>query len=332
MAAENNGTGSAPQRAVFVVGVGRSGTSAITRSLQALGVYLGDNLKSATNKNPTGFFEDQELLGIAKQVRRILGLGASSVSLIEERRWSDPELEALRDAAVETIRRRFGNAALWGFKYAQTLRMLPFWQGVFEDAVVDVSYVVALRTPTSVSRSRAKLDPIRGIQEKSDAEWLVGMVPFFRRLAQRPFVVVDFDLLIENPIPQLERIAARLAIPPQADTRSEIERYAESFIQGDMRHTRFDVQDLEKDERVNGIARDAYLWFRRLATDEVDPTSSELWEDWRRIEDQLTGMAPLLRHIDHLESEVRQAQGLMSVGLRWAISSFPHFWKRSSRS
>ena len=56
-------------RAIFVVGAGRSGTSAIARALLALGVDLGDRLKAATGKNPTGFFEDEELLLCGKRAR-----------------------------------------------------------------------------------------------------------------------------------------------------------------------------------------------------------------------------------------------------------------------
>jgi hypothetical protein len=41
--------------AVVVLGAGRSGTSAATRGLQALGVDLGDRLRPGGGKNPTGF-------------------------------------------------------------------------------------------------------------------------------------------------------------------------------------------------------------------------------------------------------------------------------------
>ena len=44
------------QCAIVIVGVGRSGTSAITRGVQALGVELGGHLRPGGGKNPTGFF------------------------------------------------------------------------------------------------------------------------------------------------------------------------------------------------------------------------------------------------------------------------------------
>ncbi len=210
---------------------------------------------------------------------------------------------------MATITQRFAAYPLWGFKYAQTLRMLPFWESVTERAGVDLNFVVAARNPLSVARSRTKLDPLRGLQEKTDLEWLVNVVPYFRRMAEHPFVVVEYDLLMEDPRTQLVRMAERWSIPMDAATRRGIEAFASEFLKPGMRHSRFTDADLDKDPRLNPLARDAYRWLRRLATDEVSADDQELWQDWARIESQLDATAPVLRHVDYLESEVRRDHG-----------------------
>jgi hypothetical protein len=306
----SNVTGSTSRsRAIFVVGAGRSGTSAITRGLQALGVELGDRLKAPTEKNPTGFFEDRDLLRIAKRMRSELGLRAESVSLVDESEWARAEVDALADEAVATIRKRFAQYPIWGFKYAQTLRMLPFWEMVAARAEIDLSFVVAARNPLSVASSRTKLDPLRGLQEKTDLEWLVNVVPYFRRMAEHGFVVVEYDLLMEDSRTQLARLAERLAIPVDAATQRGIEAFTNEFLKPGMRHTRFKDEDLEQDPRLNPLVRDAYRWLRRLATDAVSADDGDLWLDWARIETQLEAHAPALRHVDYLEAELRQRQG-----------------------
>ena len=55
---------------------------------------------------------------------------------------------------------------------------------VFHSLDLDVRYVLAVRNPLSVARSRAKLNPQRGTQEKSDLEWLVNVVPYFREVRE----------------------------------------------------------------------------------------------------------------------------------------------------
>ena len=253
-------------RAVFVVGAGRSGTSALMRGVHALGVSLGDNLKAATGKNPTGFFENADLLDVAKRARSALGLKSESVALIPEAAWREVDLEPLVKETVALVERSFGGAPIWGFKYAQTLRMLPFWERVFELGRIDASYVVAARNPLSVARSRAKLDSQRGVQEMSDLSWLVNVVPYFRRMARRPFTVVDYDVLMGGPGEQLTRIAEQLDLPVDEAVGFAIREYSEEFLQTEMRHTAFTDDDLESDPSLNPLVRDAYRWLRRLAT------------------------------------------------------------------
>jgi hypothetical protein len=314
-------------RALFVVGAGRSGTSALTRGLQALGVELGDRLKAPTGKNPTGFFEDRDLLDIAKRARSALGLGTASVALVEPEDWRRVDLSELEREAAETMHRRFGTAPVWGFKYAQTLRLLPFWEQVFQRAGLDAAFVVAARNPLSVARSRAALDAARGVQEKSDLEWLVNVVPYFRQMAEHPFVVVDYDLLMDDPEAQLERVATRLGLPLDASARAGIRAYADGFLDADRRHTRFSVDDLEKGERLNPLVRDAYRWLYRLASDEISPDARELWDDWARLEATLAAMAPLLRHVDRLEGELARRRFHPWTALRAAWINLPRPWR-----
>lgn len=312
----------ATQCVVVIVGAGRSGTSAITRGVQALGVELGDRLRPGGGKNPTGFFEDERLLAINRRIKRLLGIRGDSVRLIEPDQWQAPALRALQQEAVETVRRGFGQYPLWGYKYARTLRMLPFWRGVFEALHLDVRYVVALRNPISVARSRAQLDPRRGTQEQSDLEWLVNVVPYFRDLRARPFVVVDYDLVLGQPAPQLERIATGLGLPQTARSAAAIQAYADEFLRPGMRHTVFSDTDLSRDGRVNPLTRDAYLWLRRLATDEAAAADVQRWQDWERIERQLAAMAPALRHIDRVQADLRRSEWnpltpLLAVARAW---------------
>lgn len=150
---------------------------------------------------------------------------------------------------------------------------------VFHSLDLDVRYVMAVRNPISVARSRAKLDPYRGTQEQSDLEWLVNVVPYFREVKERPFVVVDYDLVMAAHGVQLERIAIALDLPITAATKAAIQACADQFLKPDLRHSHFTNEDLDKNPRVNRLTRDAYRWLYRLATDEVDPHSPELWQD-----------------------------------------------------
>jgi hypothetical protein len=300
--------GSGRHRVVVVVGPGRSGTSALTRGLEALGVELGDRLKPATRKNAKGFFEDVELLDINYRVHEALGLrrNGSSVCPVEAGQWASADLASLKDEAVRVIRGRFGRCPLWGFKCGGVLRVLPFWEEVLGAAGLDTAYVVAIRNPLNVALSRGKLDAYREAQEKSDLEWLAQVVPYFRRVLARPLVVVDYDKLMADPAKQMRRVAAALRLPVTEDAERRIGAYAKEFLVPGLRHHRATHAELAASPRVNGLTRDAYTWLLRLANDEITSDAAPFRADWARIEGAFAGMAPLLRHIDVLEGELRR--------------------------
>ncbi len=295
------------QRAVFVIGAGRSGTSTVTRALRALGVDLGNRFKRASRKNPTGFFEDADLLALSKSVRRRIGIRADSVRLIHTEELDDPALDDLRSKAAATIRRRFRSSPIWGFKYGRTLRILPFWEPVLETLDTEPAFVIALRNPLSVARSRERLDPRRGMQEVSDLEWLVSIVPYLRRTRGHRLAVVDYDALMDAPVEQLARLADRLGLPAEHADQAAIEDYARRFLDAGLRHSRFNDADLDASTTLNPLVRDAYRLLQRLGSGEFDADEDAFWHHWEDIEHGVDRLAPVLRLIDHREHERRRS-------------------------
>ena len=88
------------KKIIMVLGMHRSGTSAIARGLQTLGVQLGTNLFSAGFDNPKGFWEDKDVLEINEQLLRQLGAAYDSLSLLPEYNVNDPEIKPLFSKAI----------------------------------------------------------------------------------------------------------------------------------------------------------------------------------------------------------------------------------------
>lgn len=296
------------QRAVLVLGAGRSGTSIVTRAMQAIGVDLGDDFKPPSRKNPTGFFEDAALLKLSKRLRRTLGLRPDSLRLLDESVWTSAAVMPFYAEFAATIKDRFGHAPVWGFKYARTMRLLPFWLRLFEEMEISASYVMPVRNPLSVARSRAKLDAHRGQQEHSDLEWLANVVPYFGRIRGANLVVVDYDRLMKNPVEQLERMAGRLQLMPGTRTNEDIHEFADTFLKRGLQHTRFSIKDLKMAENINVLVREAYCWLDRLATDDIRADAPELWQAWEGVNVGVAALGPVLARLDSLNRELRHAQ------------------------
>ncbi len=309
-----------------ILGVGRSGTSAIARAMQAVGVDLGDNLRAGSGKNPTGFFEDNDLLRISKRLKRALGVRGDSVRLIEDAEFDLPVVRAIEDDCVALLHRRFGNSPVWGYKYARTSRFLPFFQRVFDRCGLDARFVYAVRNPISVARSRQRLEPQRGTQEKSDLEWLVNAVPYFERTRGSRCVFIDYDNVMADPALELERMARGLDLPVDEKCRREIAIYRDEYLKPGIRHSRFSIDDLDRDPNLNVLARDAFHWLWKLATDQITFDDEAMWADWSRIRSRIDDMRPVLRHCDRIEAELRASQ-MSPLGPLQAIAPLWYKWR-----
>ena len=318
------------QRVIVVVGAGRSGTSALTRGINALGVELGDNLRRRSGKNPRGFYEDRDLTRINHGLRDIFGCRRSGagVAPVAEAQFDQRAVHELADAAVTLIQRRFGACPMWGFKTGGVLNFLPFWERVFERAGVQPSYVLAVRNPISVARSRARLDRWRGTQQNCDLEFLTRVVPYWRRAAQHPASVVDYDRLMADAKGELLRVAGDLDLPVSDATDRELDRYAADFLTAELHHARARSSDLDTHPTLSPLARETYrALYGAAGTGGPDLGADAFWREWTRIEQAYAGMIPFLRHIDQLDAEarrsvpglVRSARNLVRKGVRHAV-------------
>jgi hypothetical protein len=279
-------------RAVLVLGMHRSGTSALARGLQMLGVYLGNDFISPKPDNPTGYWEDRNIYEINERLLAVFGLKWEEVALIDDARWDAPEVEPLRIEAVKYLRSQFVSHPLWGFKDPRTIRLLPFWSSVLRSLDVDESYLLVIRNPRSVANSLIRRHGMEAVT--AHLLWLVYVVPNLSMIANRPFIVADYDLVMANPRQELERIARGLKIPLTDTSKAEIDRFVCDFLDPNLRHSYFNVSDFELDLNLPPLTREAYLWLRSLATDQTANDSPRFWEAWencRKAVERLVGGA-----------------------------------------
>jgi hypothetical protein len=262
-------------RGVLVLGMHRSGTSALARGLQMLGVYLGNDFLSPRPDNPTGYWEDKNIYELNERLLAVMGLKWEDVALIDDARWHEPEVEALRAEALGYLESRFVSHPLWGFKDPRTIRLLPFWQSVLRRLDVDDCYLVVIRNPRSVAISLSQRHGMDALT--AHLLWLAYVVPYLNEISNRPFIVTDYDLVMADPRQQLERIARGLKIPLNDANKAGIAQFASDFLDPSLRHSFFNESDFETTPSLRPLTREAYLWLRRLATDRIGTDSPQFW-------------------------------------------------------
>jgi glycosyltransferase involved in cell wall biosynthesis len=306
------------KRIIVVLGMHRSGTSALTRGLEALGVGLGTHLNPANFANPKGYWEDEDVMALNEALLRRLGSAYDGLALISPEVLLGNDYVDLREEARMLLQRKLNGASIWAFKDPRTARLLPFWQKVFADLDLHHSYVISVRHPISVAQSLARRDEFAPV--KSYYLWLEHLLGALTETSGCPRIVVDYDALLSQPDVEIARIADALQLPQPG--KAELDAYAHDFLDTDLRHTRYSEADLVADADMPQSVTRLYALLQRLAgrgeavpESELDTTLSETMAQWRSL-------IPVLRHLSKLDANMtvqRQTSHLQNeeiAGLR----------------
>lgn len=251
------------KKLVVVLGMHRSGTSAITRGLQVLGVSLGDSLMPPMeNINNKGFWEDADLNALNVEMLAAVGSDWHFLAPIESEDVGVLRKQGYFLRAVDLLLRKVGSASVFGLKDPRMAKLLPFWSVVFDHCQFSVSYVMAVRHPLSVIQSLKKRDGFEA--EKSYFLWLGYVVAALSGMVTRKSVIVDYDLLMQSPGNELQRIARRLDLSVD---QTELQDYKSEFLDKALRHTFFDLNDLLLDNVCPPLVREMYTELLSVASD-----------------------------------------------------------------
>ncbi len=147
--------GHAAPVALLVLGMHRSGTSAVAGALCLAGVDLGTDLMAPGSDNPKGFFEHAGVVAVHDRLLHAL-----------ERAWNDPrplpdgwlDTPAAAEASVALealLRAEFAGSALWAVKDPRMCRLLPLWWPILGRMGVRPAALFVLRHPDEVAASLA---------------------------------------------------------------------------------------------------------------------------------------------------------------------------------
>ena len=182
-------------RALFVLGMHRSGTSAITRVVNLLGVPLApeDELRPGDVENPRGFWEVPALTRINERVLNLFGGSWIAPPSLEPGWDEDGRLYDLGSEARATLARVHGTQD-WIWKDPRNCLTMPFWLRVAE---MQPAVVLVHRHPLEVAGSLAKRDELPAAV--SVALWERYNRAALASATGMPAFVTSYDRLLSEP-------------------------------------------------------------------------------------------------------------------------------------
>ena len=144
----------------LVVGMHRSGTSALCAALAACGVSFGNRLLGAmAGVNDEGFWEDAAVVAINEQLLALLDSSwYAPAPQLAQADWADARFNALREQAAGLLRGGFGAAPRQGVKDPRLCLTLPFWLSLCSELGIAARVCVISRAPLEVARSLQRRD------------------------------------------------------------------------------------------------------------------------------------------------------------------------------
>lgn len=193
---------------VLILGMHRSGTSFLTKSLHEAGCYLGTDLLADTMRdNLEGHWESRDAMQINEH---LLQLAGGSWQSIPEQLQPDPESDERMASFVHSLETH----PVAGWKDPRTTITFPLWKPHLRDYRI----VSALRHPMSVARS---LHVRNGMPIEDGLRlWTVYNERLLRHIADEPGVLwFDFDAPPEQVAASVRRICSALGL--KCDERIE---------------------------------------------------------------------------------------------------------------
>lgn len=191
---------------VIVIGMHRSGTSALTGCLNLMGYNVGTQpMGKNPNENPKGFFEDYNMFRLNEDMLEYM-----------HGKWHIPpntilgdlphQLRDFDERAKATLANAFPEEP-WAWKDPRTCLLIPYWLQFIKNPV----FIVNSRSPADIARSLQKRNSFSF--DKGIRLWSVYMYCALRAIQHYPVYYVYYNTLFSNDHSALHDLAEWLNEP-----------------------------------------------------------------------------------------------------------------------
>jgi hypothetical protein len=243
----------------------RSGTSALARTLNLLGVDLGENFYQGP-VNPRGYWEHAELMALNDEIlSSLLGF------------WTSPEplppgwitqngIVSRQNQIREILKRDFERSPLWGFKDPRLCVLLPLYLPLFDELGCDPLFVHCIRNPVDVALSLQKRDQSEA--EHSLVLWLRYTTEAFFHSYPYSCTYLAFENLLEDWRSTMRTAASQLQIE-WPNSIENVEGEIEAYLEPSLRNFSSESEPLEGSGEIFEWITESYALLQKLCSQDI---------------------------------------------------------------
>lgn len=320
-------------KAIIILGMHRSGTSATTGMLDCLGVTLGKKLYAGhANINAKGYFEHSGIADNNEEALLAINSAWDDILPNDPDWWKRKELEHYAKKVEHYFQKDFSQATVWGVKDPRVCRLLPWWIDILNTYRINSKFLIVIRPPHEVYLSLKKRDGFS--LEKSYLLWLLHYIDAEYWTRGLPRAFVTFESLVNDPVATFNKIEQMLDLrfPISPDQASNS---LSQFISKDLIHHNHSEQLKENIERSKLIqlAGDLHTHLANMAADsQFNPGFERLDAIRMQINDIQQSFAPLmieqLRNVYKIRSDLQLTMNKIFRSWTWLIGKPVRFLER----
>ncbi len=296
-------------RLLLVLGMHRSGTSAVAGALCQLGCRPPASMPSADANNPTGYWEPLE---IVKLHTSWLEESRSSWDdpFLSRERWSAQHLASAQNALETALREEFPHGESQGqwclVKDPRQCRLQPFWNHMIDQRRIHVAAVLVNRHPLAVAASLRKRNNMP--TNRALLLWVQHLIEAELHTRGIPRRRITYEDFLKTPARTLQDIADLLG---KDSLRSWDTVQGMTAVRPELNHSAPEHMDcsMDIDEDLLGLALDLYD-----ALQMSDESAMMLQAD--NLRDELES------HLDRLRSQLGR---LVTLQLFWKSEDATEF-------
>jgi len=229
------------QTCILVLGMHRSGTSALTGLLSMCDVYLGSELLEAKNDNKKGFYENKKIVSINENILTNLNSHWHDVF------FRPSDLENLDNNLIDELKciieTEFKNRKVFAIKDPRLAFLFPVYEKILQDMSIEMKIIIPYRNPIEVAHSLFKRDKFS--TKKSLFLWMQSILfsEYFSKSYHRIFIPFD-DLILETAeiVKKLDAAFSLNLYQKYLDNKNKIEL----FLEPSLKHYNISMDEANK--------------------------------------------------------------------------------------
>lgn len=252
-------SGALPRQLALVLGMHRSGTSALTGMLAHAGLHAPRDLMPPTPRNPQGYWESLAVMQSNDRMLKQLGRTWATYRPLREDDWNGKE-HAIHRWCAELLRHLRTNYPTQSRAILKDPRLCPLMPGLrswLESDLINVVFLLPIRHPAEVAASlhTAEGTPVHEVLQL----WLLHMFSAERNSRGFDRLIVGYQEMVEQPNVVLDRCVQFLQKADGSEQQPPTwNSKAADFINPNLRHHHRQASDAHPEWSRTGASKPWY--------------------------------------------------------------------------